>query len=210
MTCENCDPNMAYPGRCIKCTPDLMYCEVCGDPLHQWNGTDFRDVIEAKQKRWDTYFHLICEAVASKSPCLSRKIGAILVQDYSIVATGYNGPARGVPHCESAAFPRKSMEQKNKLWGCPRKAKGFKTGEGLELCPAEHAESNCIANAARLGVSVLGTTLYMNCIAPCKRCAGILINAGISEIVVDSTENYDELGKFILSHSNIRVRRFNL
>jgi len=50
-------------------------------------------------KRWDTYFHSICIAVASKSPCLSRKIGAILVRDKSIVATGYNGPPRGVPHC---------------------------------------------------------------------------------------------------------------
>ena len=48
---------------------------------------------------WDRYFHTICEAVASKSPCLSRHIGAILVRDHSIVSTGFNGPSRGIPHC---------------------------------------------------------------------------------------------------------------
>jgi len=61
--------------------------------------------------KWDLYFHSICIAVASKSPCLSRKIGAILVRDHSIVSTGYNGPPRGVPHCGHERFMKDKVLQ---------------------------------------------------------------------------------------------------
>ena len=113
-------------------------------------------------KEWDRYFRSVCLAVASKSPCHSRKIGAILVRDKSIVATGYNGPPRGVPHCDPS---------------CPRREAGYRSGEGLHLCPATHAEVNCVINAARLGVVTLGTTLYMNAPFPCMECTKDLINA---------------------------------
>jgi len=147
-------------------------------------------------ERWDKYFHAICCAVALKSPCQSRQIGAILVRDKSIVATGYNGPPRGIPHCGSI---------------CPRKAAGYKSGEGLHLCPAAHAETNCIVNAARLGVSTLNTTLYMNCITPCRECMKLLINAGVAEIVVDELTQYDEMSIKLLSVlSQPVVRRFIL
>jgi len=173
-------------------------------------------------KRWDTYFHSICIAVASKSPCLSRKIGAILVRDKSIVATGYNGPPRGVPHCGhdrnmkdevlSAELNKgKYTYASNHLrTSCPRKLLGYKSGTGLEWCPAQHAESNCISNAARLGVSTLGTTLYMNCVIPCKDCYGKLINAGIVEIVVNDARVYDEHTQYLIDNSTIKIRRFKL
>lgn len=168
-------------------------------------------------KRWDKYFHSICEAVSSKSPCLSRKIGAILVRDHSIVATGYNGPARGIPHCGHERLMEDKWLQKalrNSGLGtgesntCPRRLMNFKSGEGLQWCTAQHAESNCIANAARLGVSILDTTLYMNCVVPCKNCFGILINAGIREIVVDSPKLYDDHSGFIIDNSHIIIRSF--
>jgi dCMP deaminase len=133
-------------------------------------------------------------AVASKSPCHSRQIGAILVRDKSIVATGYNGPPRDVPHCKE----------------CPRKAQGYASGEGLHLCPATHAEANCIINAARLGVVTLETTLYMNCIIPCWECMKLLINAGISEIVVDSAEQYHTKAAKLIEHGSPWVREFSL
>jgi len=145
--------------------------------------------------RWDIYFHHICEAVASKSPCLSRQIGAILVRDRSIVSTGYNGPARGFPHCISV---------------CPRRLKGYKSGEGLVECPAAHAEGNCIANAARLGVSTVGVILYMNSIIPCKDCAIILVNAGVSTVVVDTLTPYHKMSLDIFSYGNIKLRSFDL
>jgi dCMP deaminase len=146
------------------------------------------------ESKWDKYFFEICVAVASKSPCLSRKIGAILVRDHSIVSTGYNGPARHYPHCETK---------------CPRKILKFKSGEGLHLCPAAHAEGNCVANAARNGVSTIGTTLYMNCIIPCKDCAILLVNAGVSEVVVVSSDLYHSMSSLILEKGNVKVRTFS-
>jgi len=140
--------------------------------------------------RWDQYFMNICDAVASKSPCLSRQIGAILVRDNSIVSTGYNGPARGYPHCEDE---------------CPRHAKGYASGEGLLECPAAHAEGNCISNAARNGVSTLGCTLYLNTVIPCKDCMITLVNAGIREVVVKEKTYYHKMSELIARHAKIVI-----
>jgi len=171
---------------------------------------------------WDTYFHDICDAVASKSPCLSRKIGAILVKDKVVIATGYNGPARGIPHCGHDRYmadetlaqiaydsPRAINLIKFRT-KCPRQVLGYKSSEGLHLCTAEHAERNCIASAARLGVSTKHTRLYMNACLPCKNCITLLINAGIREIIVDDNNYYDKYSKFIYDHCDIRLRPFEL
>lgn len=169
---------------------------------------------------WDSYFYKICEAVASKSPCLSRQIGAILVKDHSIVATGFNGPSRGIPHCGidrvnkdlvlSKILLSHNINECSDVKGCPRKILGYESGTHMELCPAQHAEVNAISNAARLGVSVLDTTLYMNSLHPCKNCFGALINAGILEIVVDDISYYDKYTKFLSDNSSITIRRFEL
>ena len=152
------------------------------------------DSYSQKQKRWDDYFHGLCVAVATKSPCLSRQIGAILVRDHSIISTGFNGPARGYFHCEGT---------------CPRKLMpGYESGKFLDQCPAAHAELNCVATAARNGVSVKESTLYMNCIIPCKDCMNTLVNAGISEIVVDDTKPYHEISVDIAIKGGIAIRRF--
>lgn len=166
-----------------------------------------------KLKHWDTYFHKVCEAISSKSPCLSRQIGAILVHDKSIVSTGYNGPARGYPHCQPVRYqmPDCNIEnEKHFSKGCSRHAKGYKSGEGLLECPAAHAEANCIANAARIGASTIGTTLYINCILPCKDCAIILVNAGIIEVVVDNPKPYHEMSIGIFKQGNVKTREFIL
>ena len=145
--------------------------------------------------KWDLYFHSICKIIASKSPCLSRQIGAILVRDNSIISTGYNGPARGIPHCQDI---------------CPRRKYGYISGTHMELCPAQHAEENCISNAARNGTCVFGSTLYLNTVIPCKNCLSTLINSGISEIVVEELTVYDQYSQFIIDNSNIKIRSFNL
>jgi dCMP deaminase len=150
------------------------------------------------------------------------------VRDRSIVSTGFNGPSRGVPHCghdrvmkdqlfklhtEFSTFPdSKAYDIKMNRFRteCPRKVLGYESGTHMELCPAQHAEENAISNAARLGVSVLGTTLYMNCIVPCKNCFGTLINAGIVEIVVDKTDVYDKHTQYLIDNSSIKIRRFEL
>jgi len=168
---------------------------------------------------WDDYFHSICAAVASKSPCLSRKIGAVLVRDHSIISTGYNGPPRGVSHCGRLRNISDKIlvdlmtdvtSQLTRDTECPRKILGYKSGTHMEICPAQHAEVNAISNASRLGVSVLGATLYMNCVIPCKDCFGTLINAGIAEIVVDDVEVYDVFTHYLIKNSSIKIRRFKL
>ena len=174
--------------------------------------------------RWDIYFHKICEAVASKSPCLSRQIGALLVRDRSIVSTGFNGPARGFTHCGQNTpeitrnrinYIRRDhwltpIEDHELAQICPRKLMGYKSGEGLVECPAAHAEGNCIANAARIGASTVGTLLYMNSIIPCKDCAIILVNAGICEVVVDETIPYHNMSLEIFQQGNVKIRSFQL
>jgi len=195
MTCENCDLTKCRHGKIIRTTPD-------------------------QNLKWDTYFHSICVAVASKSPCLSRKIGAILVKDHLIVSTGFNGPSRGIPHCGHDRILKDNVlieelhiinaHPSRYTKECPRRILGAASGTHMELCPAQHAEENAISNAARLGVSVLGSTLYMNCIIPCKNCFGAIINAGIVEIVVDDTVVYDKHTQFLIDNSNIKIRRFEL
>jgi dCMP deaminase len=145
------------------------------------------------------------------------------VRDHSIISTGFNGPSRGIPHCGQDRFLadkylRKELENILLLnpirrridTECPRRVLGYASGTHMELCPAQHAEENAVSNAARLGVSVLGSTLYMNSVIPCSKCYGTLINAGIIEIVVDKTEVYDKHTQFLINNSNIKIRSFKL
>lgn len=92
-------------------------------------------------KNWDEYFYNLCKTAASNSKCLSRQIGAIIVKDNTVLSIGYNGPPRGVPHCGERYSKDmnliKRMENINEdiyIDICPRKALGFKSGEGLEFC----------------------------------------------------------------------------
>jgi dCMP deaminase len=155
--------------------------------------------------KWDKYFMGIAKSVGNNSKCLSRSIGAVLVKDKAIIATGYNGPPRGVPHCYSR---NENYERR-----CPRQVKGYKSGQGLELCIAGHAERNAILQAARMGISTKGATLVCHCGVPCKDCAIEIINAGIVEVVYKTAggtgnygEYYDELSKYLFENSDIILR----
>jgi dCMP deaminase len=220
MTCKNCDPSTYYPGKLIPVNKDLITCAICGGKIEK---SDLP--ITANVCRWDSYFHSICIAVASKSSCLSRHIGAILVKDHSIVSTGFNGPSRGIPHCGQERFMKDkpiaslltAYKNYKEIYGikdiidtCPRRLLDYESGTHMELCPAQHAETNAIIDAARKGASTIGTTLYMNCIIPCKNCFGALINAGIVEIVVDDIAIYDKHTEYLISNSSIIIRRFEL
>ena len=160
-------------------------------------------------KKWDKYFLGIAKAVGSNSSCYSRQIGAVLVKDRSILATGYNGPARGIPSCDQRVVisPHGNVYPNGEKV-CPRKRLGAKSGEMLEICPAEHAERNCIANAARHGVNTYDSKMYMDCPIPCKNCLTLLINAGVKEIICVDFILYDEISEFILAHSTIIIRNY--
>jgi dCMP deaminase len=167
--------------------------------------------------RWDKYFLSIAEAVAQKSSCYSRKLGAVLVRDNAIISTGFNGVARGIPDCSSryekdlalmkhlAAFPSGKA-----ALTCPRRILGFGSGEGMQWCYARHAEENAITQAARSGVSTKGSTLYLNWKTPCLHCLQACINAGVLEIVVTELASYNEQAQFIIDHTKIKIRTYDL
>jgi dCMP deaminase len=113
---------------------------------------------------WEEYFMQIAEVVATRSSCLRRSVGAVLVKNKQILATGYNGVPRGMRHCEEV--------------GCLRDRLGIPSGERQELCRGLHAEQNAIIQAAYHGVAVNGAEVYST-LQPCVTCAKTLINAGI-------------------------------
>jgi len=114
---------------------------------------------------WHQYFMEITQLVAQRSTCLRRNVGAILVKDRRILATGYNGAPRGIKHCS--------------LVGCLRD--GLPAGSHHELCRGIHAEQNAIIQAAYFGFSIQGSVLYSTH-QPCFICTKMIINAGIKEI----------------------------
>lgn len=116
---------------------------------------------------WDEYFMDIAYLVSSRSTCCRRQVGAVLVRDKRVLATGYNGAPTGLPHCLDI--------------GCLREELGVPSGERHELCRGLHAEQNVIIQAAYHGVSIKGATLYCTNL-PCSICCKMLINAGINEI----------------------------
>ena len=171
---------------------------------------------------WDEWFHLMCQTVSKKSQCLSRHIGALLVKDNSILSTGYNGPPRGIPHCGyrhkfdpglMKDYKRKGLTKSDidvmTKTTCPRYILGYKSGEGLDLCVAGHAERNALINAARAGIQTKGCKLYMDCGVPCTPCLVEIVNAGIEEIIVIKISYYDRSAEYVLKNSNLKYRVYN-
>lgn len=127
----------------------------------------------------DEYYLKIAEAVASKSTCLKKHYGAVIVKNNEIIATGYNGPARGEEHCKNCT-----------------KVCNSKDYEAYSSCPAIHAEQNAMLSASRN--DMLGATMYLygedvdgqmeergmeiNAV-PCEICFRLLKNSGIDKVI---------------------------
>lgn len=140
---------------------------------------------------WDHYFMGMTELIAERSTCLRRKVGALLVRNKRIIATGYNGAPSGILHCGE------------RQGGCLRQAMNIPSGERHELCLAVHAEQNAIIQAAYLGIPIEGSTLYCTT-QPCVICTKMLINAGVERIV--TREGYpDQLSLSLLQESGIQM-----
>jgi len=134
----------------------------------------------------------IAKLVSTRSTCLRRQVGAVLVKDKRILATGYNGAPAKLPHCLDV--------------GCLRQQMGIPAGERHELCRGLHAEQNAIIQAAYHGVSIRGATLYCTH-HPCIICTKMLINAGIERVVY--LEGYpDPLSEEMLAESKVKVEKF--
>lgn len=117
---------------------------------------------------WNRYFIDIAKLVATRSTCIRRSVGAVIVKEKRLIATGYNGAPAGLKHCDE-------------LGGCLRQKLGIPSGERHEICRATHAEQNAIIQAARHGSAIEGSDLYCTH-QPCSLCAKMIINAGIRRI----------------------------
>ena len=138
---------------------------------------------------WDEYFMEIAEVTKKRSTCIRRHVGAVIVKDNRILATGYNGVPTGIEHCGKR--------------GCLRDELKVPSGERHELCRGIHAEQNAIVQAAYLGVSIDDSTLYCTN-QPCILCAKMLINAGVKRIVIK--EGYpDVYAQQMLEEAGLKV-----
>ncbi|MCM8774302.1 MAG: cytidine/deoxycytidylate deaminase family protein [Candidatus Omnitrophica bacterium] len=139
---------------------------------------------------WDEYFMKVAYLVSERSTCLRRRVGAVLVKDKRILATGYNGAPSGIVHCEKK--------------GCLRDELNIPSGQRHELCRGLHAEQNVLVQAALHGVSTKDSVLYLTC-TPCIICAKMIINAGIREVICK--EYYpDPMAEELFKEAGISLR----
>ncbi len=145
--------------------------------------------------KWDKRFMEMARLIATWASCYQaeRKIGAVIVKDKRIMTTGYNGAPAGIRTCVERGE-------------CLRRRLGVESGTRQELCYAVHAEQNAIIQAAKLGVSIDGATLYCTH-QPCILCAKMIVNAGIRRVVYQ--QGYpDAFSLEILSEAGVLVERY--
>lgn len=145
-----------------------------------------------KQLKWDKRYMDIAKTVAAWSSCIreGRKVGAVIVKNNRILTTGYNGAPAGIKSCQERGY-------------CLRDQLGIESGTRAELCYAIHAEQNAVVQAAKMGISVEGATIYVTH-QPCSVCTRILINSGIKRIVYEQ-EYPDKFSLELLEESGIEL-----
>ena len=141
------------------------------------------------RQNWNDYFLDMAEQVASRSTCLRRKVGCVIVKEKRVIATGYNGAPSGAPHCD--------------VTGCIRQQEGIPSGQRLDICRASHAEANAISQCARYGVPTEGATAYVT-VSPCVTCAKLLVQAGIDCVVYRGIYP-DDASADVLTQSHVLI-----
>jgi len=132
-----------------------------------------------KRLEWDRYFLKICRVVAERSTCTRASVGAVIVRNRMILATGYNGSPAGHPHCTDV--------------GCLVVVSRNSDGQDEENCIRTiHAEINAIAQAAKNGVSIDGADIYITH-SPCMHCLKVLLNTGIKRICFEREYKLDRV-----------------
>ncbi|KZT30895.1 hypothetical protein NEOLEDRAFT_44111 [Neolentinus lepideus HHB14362 ss-1] len=137
---------------------------------------------------WDTYFMTLASLASQRSNCMKRRVGAILVRDHRIVATGYNGTPRGVTNCNEG--------------GCPRCNSGQ---EALDECLCLHAEENALLEAGRERVGA-GAVLYCNT-CPCLKCTIKIIQTGVKEVIYNLSYKVDDASARLFEEAGVELRR---
>ena len=145
----------------------------------------------SERPSWDAYFMQIAHLVATRATCQRRAVGALIVRDKRILATGYNGAPMGLPHCPEGG-PDHDWPT-----GCMR------AGHCIRSL---HAEQNALVQAAMIGVACKDATVYVTC-QPCNMCAKMIVNAGISRVIYEG-DYPDDFSKEIFRGAKIEVLRF--
>lgn len=143
------------------------------------------------RKDWDEYFMNFALMASTRSGCLSRQVGCVIIKDNRIIATGYNAAPVGVEECTDRGYCLRE--------NCP-------SGTNLERCFAVHAEQNALAQCAKYGISCEGATMYVTT-QPCTRCLKMIINAGIKTIIYYRPYE-DELSLYLAKESGIDIRQY--
>jgi dCMP deaminase len=152
--------------------------------------------MEFFMNKWDKRFMDMAEVVATWSSCYqeNRHVGAVVVKDKRILTTGYNGAPAGIKSCSDRGV-------------CLRRERNIPSGTMQEVCYAVHAEQNAICQAAKIGVSLDGATLYCTH-QPCVICARIIINSGIKRVIYK--HGYpDEFAMQLFSESGLEIIKFD-
>lgn len=151
----------------------------------------------ARRPSWDECFMLLSEAMALRSNCMTRRVGAVLVRGKRVISTAYNGTPSGLPNCYDGGCRR-----------CYERAAGrVESGEGLSSCLCMHAEANALLHCSAAGTTTGGTTLYTT-LVPCVECAKLLVTAGVSRIVCAG--RYPEHSEAILKEAGVVVDRIDM
>ena len=146
-----------------------------------------------ERKSWDEYFMELARAVATRSTCLRRQVGAVAVSgDHRILGTGYNGALPGTPHCEET--------------GCLRQQMNIPSGERQEICRAQHAEANICNVAARYGIPLEGATMYITH-QPCTTCVKALATSGIKRVIFEG-EYPDTFGVKLAEEAGMELCKY--
>ena len=146
--------------------------------------------------KWDVRFMQMARLVASWSSCYqeNRQVGAVIVKDKRILTTGYNGAPSGLVSCKDKGE-------------CLRKKLNIASGTRQEICYAVHAEQNAIVQAAKMGISVNGATIYVTH-QPCSICTKIIINSGIKKVIY--REGYpDDFSMHLFAEAGVEIIKFD-
>ena len=145
--------------------------------------------------KWDKRFMEMARLISTWSSCYApgRKIGAVIVKDKRIMTTGYNGAPAGMKTCVERGE-------------CLRRKLGIESGTRAEICYAAHAEQNAILQAAKLGISIDGGTLYCTH-QPCSMCAKMIVNSGIRRVIYE--QGYpDEFSLQIFRETGVKIEKY--